>query len=101
MPRTSWTPRATSGERYDGWTCAKGVGNSRMRPSENHVLVVAFELAFALATMELTIARKTTTQPAFHTSRETPSHGLPPPNSTNLFIRSAPKKTVAAYVVSR
>src|SRR5262245_47857238 len=93
---TNCAVTATYGDRLVGWTLANADGSSRILPIAYQVRVVALAAALALAIAELAMARNTTTQPAPHTWRASPSHGLPFPNFAKPAILSGPKKTVAA-----
>lgn len=70
----------------------KGRGKTPARPSAKAVRVETFEHALALAMVELTTARKTSTQNSPNEARATPSHEASPdtPKPANL---SGPKYT--------
>src|SRR5439155_77274 len=89
---------ATTGERRRVDSRASAYGNAPIRPIAYAVRVDTFTPAFALATVEFTIARNTSTQKAPYRLRETPSHESAPevPKVANL---SGPKATSTAYVV--
>src|SRR5438128_6357440 len=96
-PTTNWANTATSGDFHRGWTWAKALGKTRrIRAIAYHVRVVALEAAFELAMAELAMARKTSTQPAPHTFRASPSQGFPPPKAANPANFVGPKNTTAA-----
>src|SRR5215467_13253054 len=89
--KTNCAVAATYGERRSGCSRVRAEGSRRIRPIAYQVRVVALAPALALAIAELAIARNTSTQPAPHTARASPSHGLLLPNAGNCAILSGPK----------
>src|SRR5712691_5081216 len=96
-PTTSCAHTATRGDFHCGCRSVKLLGSNRTRPMANQVRVAAFDPAFALAIVELTMARNTNTHAPPHIARPRPSQPTP---GWKLIIFVGPVNTVAAYVVS-
>src|SRR5689334_18801710 len=88
----------TYGARCRKPSRANAYGKTPMRPIAYEVRVETFTPAFAFATVELTIARKTRIQNSPYSVRAMPSQESLPeaPKPANL---SGPKATSTAYVV--
>src|SRR5690349_4793226 len=88
----------TYGARWRNPRRANAYGKTPMRPIAYAVRVETLTPAFAFATVEFTIARKTRIQNSPYSERAMPSQESAPeaPNPANL---SGPKATSTAYVV--
>src|SRR2546428_10689457 len=82
---------ATWGDCHFGWTRAKIAGINRIRPMAKYVRLAAFDPELALAMAELTMARKTSTQPAPQAWRARMfSPGSPLPAATRPTVLAGP-----------
>ena len=86
---------AGTGDRCRSLTCANAGGNARTRPIANAVRLATFTPALELASVELMIAKKTSTQNRPYSALATPSQealpvpvvkfaNLPGPNPTSI-----------------
>src|SRR6266705_4993695 len=91
---------AGTGDLCRSLTRANRGGNALTRPMANAVRLATFTPALELATVELMIAKKTSTQNRPYNVLATPSQDALPVPAVNVTNRPGPNPTSIAYVVN-